>query len=242
VRDAWLGPNSTAAQDPFIIESFAEYVASLTEYPWSIVEAAKRSARISCFSETGDNLLMWAHYADGLRGFCVEFDGAELTRGTPAGAEIFKVRYQAAPEPFDLCVYEVAHDQWEWHEDQLFEAQRKRLSIVGDLEDEFRDWANTSRAVTREMYAKLLATKPIEWQYEREIRLIFHSAADDQQGVLFRYPAVTVKSVIIGDKMSDDHRAVLSSALERAGLDVSLSVAKRDPSSFRVIVGAPPSR
>lgn len=30
--------------------------------------------RIYCVSEKNDDLLMWTHYADGLRGFCIEFD------------------------------------------------------------------------------------------------------------------------------------------------------------------------
>ena len=29
---------------------------------------------ISCFSETWDNLLMYAHYADSFKGFCIEYD------------------------------------------------------------------------------------------------------------------------------------------------------------------------
>jgi hypothetical protein len=29
---------------------------------------------VACFSEIHDSLLMWAHYADGHRGFCLEFD------------------------------------------------------------------------------------------------------------------------------------------------------------------------
>ena len=29
---------------------------------------------IACFSENMDNILMWSHYGDGHRGFCLEFD------------------------------------------------------------------------------------------------------------------------------------------------------------------------
>lgn len=29
---------------------------------------------VSCFSEKVDDLLMWGHYAEGHRGFCLEFD------------------------------------------------------------------------------------------------------------------------------------------------------------------------
>jgi Protein of unknown function (DUF2971) len=32
---------------------------------------------VSCFTESNDNLLMWAHYADGGRGMCLEFSTAE---------------------------------------------------------------------------------------------------------------------------------------------------------------------
>jgi hypothetical protein len=31
-------------------------------------------AGVACFSARNDNLLMWGHYADGHRGFCLEFD------------------------------------------------------------------------------------------------------------------------------------------------------------------------
>lgn len=234
VRDAWLGPLSGPAEDPVVMESFAEYVESLTDYPWSIVDGYKESARISCFSASGDNLLMWAHYADGLRGFSVEFDEKELLRGTPAGAEVFRVHYQRHPEPFDLCVYEVAHDQMEWHERQLFKARAKRESFVGDLDNEFQAWANDSRERMREMYAKLLATKPIEWEYEQEMRLIFHSDATDHAGVLFHYSDASIKSVIIGDRMSAQDRSELLRVLAQKGLAVPVKVAARDTASFKV--------
>lgn len=32
---------------------------------------------VSCLCENKDDLLMWAHYADGHKGFCLEFDGSQ---------------------------------------------------------------------------------------------------------------------------------------------------------------------
>jgi hypothetical protein len=32
---------------------------------------------VACFSAAADNLLLWAHYADGHRGFCLEFDTSD---------------------------------------------------------------------------------------------------------------------------------------------------------------------
>ena len=43
---------------------------------------------VTCFSERNDNLLMWAHYADGYKGMCLEFD----TNYSPF-EKLHKVRY-----------------------------------------------------------------------------------------------------------------------------------------------------
>ena len=32
---------------------------------------------VFCLTETNDNILMWSHYADGHRGFCIEFERSE---------------------------------------------------------------------------------------------------------------------------------------------------------------------
>ena len=42
-----------------------------------------------CFSEKNDHILMWSHYGNGHRGFCLEFD----TSFTPFKNNLFKVRY-----------------------------------------------------------------------------------------------------------------------------------------------------
>lgn len=42
-----------------------------------------------CFSEEKNHLLMWSHYADGHRGYCLEFD----TSFKPFDKNLFKVRY-----------------------------------------------------------------------------------------------------------------------------------------------------
>lgn len=38
----------------------------------------KENTKISCFSETYNNILMWSHYADKHTGFCVEYDISNL--------------------------------------------------------------------------------------------------------------------------------------------------------------------
>lgn len=59
--------------------SKAEFVEKINEKLLSIHDEEIRKCGIACFSKRGDDPLMWAHYAGGGRGFCLEFDnGGDL--------------------------------------------------------------------------------------------------------------------------------------------------------------------
>src|SRR3546814_20770450 len=75
----------------------------------------RQEMRISCFSSEADNLLMWSHYGDGLRGFCIAFDEEAITRGATTGS-VLAVAYLDAPPPVDSFIYGVAwHQAWYSH-------------------------------------------------------------------------------------------------------------------------------
>lgn len=57
----------------------------------------KSSLGIASFSETWDNELMWAHYADGFRGLCVTFKVAPLLEGLGEGCGLTRVAYGDRP-------------------------------------------------------------------------------------------------------------------------------------------------
>jgi hypothetical protein len=46
---------------------------------------------VCCFSDTNENYVMWAHYADEYRGICVEYSTHDLSDGLP---DVFAVRVQ----------------------------------------------------------------------------------------------------------------------------------------------------
>src|SRR3546814_10781815 len=70
--------------DEIIQESVDEYFDECQHYAPPCV-AMRQEMRISCFSSEADNLLMWSHYGDGLRGFCIAFDEEAITRGDTTG-------------------------------------------------------------------------------------------------------------------------------------------------------------
>jgi hypothetical protein len=68
---------------------------------------------VACFSAKNDDLLMWAHYADGHRGFCMEFDAS----GEPFSKALPVVYRDAMPPPVNvLDVLDGKHTGSDIHE------------------------------------------------------------------------------------------------------------------------------
>lgn len=62
-----------ALAEPNVSENVTEYFDECASYAPPF-EDMRLSMRIACFASQRDNLLMWSHYADGLRGLCIAFD------------------------------------------------------------------------------------------------------------------------------------------------------------------------
>ena len=62
------------------------------------VQNEKLSLGIASFSETWDNELMWAHYADGFRGICIAYSVTKLLEGlNDADASLARIVYGDRP-------------------------------------------------------------------------------------------------------------------------------------------------
>lgn len=66
---AWGYDSGKGMNDPDTVAYFEDVLS----YEPPFEEMLDR-VRIACFGSEPDNLLMWSHYADGLRGFCIVFD------------------------------------------------------------------------------------------------------------------------------------------------------------------------
>ena len=72
--------------------------------------------------KNADNLLMWAHYDNGLRGFCLEFD-KDFILTDEVNANIFEVLYENKPSTIDTAVSAVLIDQADYHEDAIYDTE-----------------------------------------------------------------------------------------------------------------------
>ncbi len=121
-----------------------------------LVEIAKETALISCFSKRNDSILMWAHYANSHRGICLEYKRPELSS--------FRDVVYSSNRPFFKVYNATAH----W----------VALEILGkkETEEELKRYTND--------IVDPFFVKSTDWQYEEEVRCLF-SSDKPEKGVVY---------------------------------------------------------
>lgn len=217
-RDRFLSVISTwgfsSDRENEALEYYDEYVKTLEDWP-GIVSAKKESARIACFSAEPDNLLMWSHYADGLRGFCMELDDSVFATSSPDKypVEIHHVKYRTSPPSIDTVAYSIANDMW-WHNEDINEG----IEALFELD------------------AKVLATKPYPWAYESEVRAITHIENQTEKGIAIPYSPKSIKRIIIGEKASSSNIDFIHNIATEANPNISIETASRKSNDYKVVL------
>lgn len=224
-----VGSVSEAKKILELWDSVEEYFDECWDYQPPF-EKLHESMRIACFGSRPDNLLMWSHYADGLRGFCISFDEELIEEAEPDGY-LVDVTYLRSPPNVDSFVFAIAKDQ-EWYHGMAIEETETQIKHVG--KEELKKWIPIYEKAGDEALQQMLgiwqsvfATKPSEWKYEQERRLLVQTDRDDAQPILRRYSRKAVKEIILGERMADDYRHELLSVLRQHFDEVPVLIARR---------------
>jgi len=226
-------PNSDLVSD-----NYDEYVLELEDTEPSI-PLILDSARISCFSRKNDNLLMWAHYANGLRGFCIEFDPKYLMANASEFTKLYDVLYEDTPSVIDTALIAVLNDQVDYHNDAIYATETQSKYYRGDWAAEIEMYKDAMERAYRqndEIYQKMLATKPLEWKYEEEIRIITQTEKTDKSGVTLKYPPEAIKSIILGEKMTPNHSQTIINIAKGYPTPIEIKKASRAPGKFDIVI------
>jgi hypothetical protein len=213
---AWGFPGAKLKDIPLDHNTLIEYFGELRDGA-PLIDLIYNRSRINCFSSDPRNLLMWSHYADGLRGCCLGFDAKRVAKESET-VFITDVHYVTRPPMIDTLVYAVAEDLFNYaidHGYEEYEGEQYRLQL-------------------NSMMAKALASKPVEWSYEKESRLIIHTRQDDRNPVLHQYPVDALKCVIIGEKCTDTFRTELRTILATLKVPVQTLVAARSAGCYEL--------
>ena len=132
-------------ENPYYEQLNELYVRDLQAKWWK----AHKHLRISCFTKEATNILMWAYYADGQKGICIEFDPSK---------------------------------------DPLFFENLREVKYRTNL-------ATINKGCGEELdYSEILITKAMQWQHEKEWRVIFKDLYSD----FFPISPQAITSVIFG--------------------------------------------
>lgn len=137
----------------------------------------KRTGVCCFFKDAPSHPLMWAHYADSHKGFCIEY---EVDKENP----LFPINYSS--EPLEPSIYELL-------------------------------------LCPSETLSRILTTKSIEWQYEKEVRLIsLNTFENGEKGKNISLPtAMRPTKIIIGAKFNyDDNKHLVEKIKEKLNIDV----------------------
>lgn len=80
-------------------EKFDEYADSLCSGAMDVLSTRLQHLfTVACLSEVNDSVLMWSHYANNHKGFCIEYSGAEIYNSSPTNKRLFPVKYISVEE------------------------------------------------------------------------------------------------------------------------------------------------
>lgn len=199
------------------------------------VELISDNAKILCLSRSNDSPLMWGHYANGHRGFCVGYD-IQITSDLIFSPELFlkddvpvncrEITYSNKPIDSVEC-YLLSLSL-------IFEYSSKRddkgfLSYQNAL-DVFKN-GNVTREFTTNYIIEHLTQKHESWSYEEEVRAIVFPDDDKKLHV---HKKGLIKKVIFGAKMPQSQRQTIESIIGKHNVSYFESALSEDEIGLKI--------
>ncbi|EOX4831356.1 DUF2971 domain-containing protein [Vibrio alginolyticus] len=168
------------------------------------------SSKVVCMSQSSkhhDPLfenLMWSHYTDGLRGFCLVFDKERLLRSfweNDYKLRPSEVEYQDAP--LTISVTDFTNSRY-------FLNQSDNDDLI-------------------EKVTRTISMKSKSWSYEQELRLL----SLEKHGGHCYEPSV-LEQIVIGDKMPKDQQKLVVGTARSANPDIKVKLARLKKNTYQL--------
>ena len=156
------------------------------------IENISKQAGIFSLCQTNKDPLMWSHYADGHRGFCIGFSRSyfeDLIANSWQELSIVgggEVDYSASPKYLDVII------------EYINKYHKKKNQSFDDL--------------IEQVLISIINTKSDKWCYEMEYRMVRFSKG------LLKFQPEAIKEIITGQKTSSSDKTMLRSILENTSL------------------------
>ncbi|MDE5590235.1 MAG: DUF2971 domain-containing protein [Acetatifactor sp.] len=182
--------------------------AQIIEKFYTDIRSAEAQRQIACFSEQNNSSLMWGHYADSHRGFCLQYDFREVLKKCSCnchnikGCNNFMLNFSVAPVIYSDI----------------------RFDATGYLSTLLQDYICRLGNIPMELYfddtliiSKCLLTKSEDWKYENEWRL-FSRAYQEQYKPYRMISHLKPKALFMGVMMDKEKELELYSICKDKGI------------------------
>lgn len=172
-----------------------------------IVDNINNDNKMLCLSESPDSMLMWSHYALAHQGVVLGFDSKQLRESMDAA--LWQVEYaDCAPEIVD----------WERFNEELVQ----QIQHVPPAQDKAR---------------KLLLTKSVHWQYEREWRATISPRRSSAQGYVdVEYSPNALTEIICGVRTNPQEFTTWEAVAKQGNPGVLVRAARLDIPQFHISI------
>jgi hypothetical protein len=187
-----------------------DFLSKLAKSEFDIVLKLIQLSKVISFSisnSKGDPLtenLMWSHYSDGLRGFCLVFDSdglqADIHRYSSTTIRPVKVSYQNTPNVIDINEFILSP------------------TMLGVSDLNYIDHV-----------VGMVASKSESWSYENEFRIL--SMSDKN---LHSYSAKSLLEIVIGEKIPKDQQQLIISIAKSVNPNIAIKLAKLKKNSYLI--------
>ncbi len=148
--------------------------------------------------------LMWSHYADGLRGFCMVFDSEKLqTHFYEQELSVRPIVVGYEGTPITLSLNEFARSSHILNENPM-------TDVISDV-------------------TKTVGTKSKAWKYEKEFRML---SLEDSNA--HSYQPESLYEIVIGEKMPRDQQKLIIDTARSANPNVLIKVAQLKQSTYQL--------
>lgn len=189
------------------------YIIDSADWFYKII---RENTLVTCFSEIDNSILMWSHYADSHKGFCIKYDTEKID--IKYKSFLFPVIYQK--EVYDYTENSIMGNSSYKNYMEII----KMLKI--ETEYEFKDISNN-------LYIPMLL-KAQEWYYEREWRIVVPSFIFGTNEHLI-YLGNAINSIYLGvncDEKSTDVNEIINWAKDRK---INVYKMDKNPSKYELI-------
>ncbi len=180
------------------IKEIEKMLSSLEFKERFIKKNFQQNIAVTCFSEKNNSILMWAHYADNNKGFCVEYDYEEI---------IINKNEQFLPVIYDQTIKDVS---------DYFPYSKTTTD------------SNIFTHVMIALSRICVLSKSSEWEYENEWRLYRINANENGKDTGIKKEAPIPKAIYLGARISLENKEKILNICKEQKIRVFQMIIKED--------------